>query len=114
MRTLTRFVAAVVTAAVAPACSVIARSVAHADPGHDGDRVEGLFNFKGAVVISLSGVSLHEEALGLPKSESCNAFGRKKGTKGLCSTVRHCCSGCQVFGSSVSNACRTAAGWCTR
>jgi len=33
MRTLTRFVAAVVTAAVAPACSVIASSVAHADPG---------------------------------------------------------------------------------
>ena len=32
MRTLTRFVAAVVTAAVAPACSVIASSVAHADP----------------------------------------------------------------------------------
>ena len=55
MRTLTRFVAAVVTAAVAPACSVIASSVAHADPGrHDGDRVKGLFNFKGAVVISLS------------------------------------------------------------
>src|SRR6476660_4958471 len=51
---LTRFVAAVVTAAVAPACSVIARSVAHADPGHDGDRVKKLFNFKGAVVISLS------------------------------------------------------------
>ena len=32
MRTLTRFVAAVVTAAVVPACSVIARSAAHADP----------------------------------------------------------------------------------
>jgi len=27
-------------------------------------------------------VSLHEEALGLPKSESCDAFGLKKGTKG--------------------------------
>jgi hypothetical protein len=32
MRTLTRFVAAVVTAAVVPGCSVIASSVAHADP----------------------------------------------------------------------------------
>ena len=32
MRTLTRFVAAVVTAAVVPACSVIASSAAHADP----------------------------------------------------------------------------------
>ena len=32
MRTLTRFVAAVVTAAGVPACSVIASSVAHADP----------------------------------------------------------------------------------
>ena len=32
MRTLTRFVAAVVTAAVVPACSIIARSAAHADP----------------------------------------------------------------------------------
>jgi micrococcal nuclease len=32
MRTLTRFVAAVVTTAVVPACSVIPLSVAHADP----------------------------------------------------------------------------------
>jgi micrococcal nuclease len=32
MRTLTRFVAAVVTAAVVPACAVIASSVALADP----------------------------------------------------------------------------------
>ena len=32
MRTLTRFVAAVVTAAVVPGCSVIVSSVAHADP----------------------------------------------------------------------------------
>jgi hypothetical protein len=32
MRTLTRFVAAVVTAAAVPACSVIASSVALADP----------------------------------------------------------------------------------
>jgi hypothetical protein len=54
MRTLTRFVAAVVTAAVAPACSVIASSVAHADPGATTATVlRGLFNFKGAVVISL-------------------------------------------------------------
>jgi hypothetical protein len=32
MRTLTRFVAAVLTAAVVPACSVIASPVAHTDP----------------------------------------------------------------------------------
>ena len=55
MRTLTRFVAAVLTAAVVPACSVIASSVAHADPGATTATVlRGLFNFKGAVVISLS------------------------------------------------------------
>jgi hypothetical protein len=47
------------------------------------DQVCRLSNFKRAVVISLSwGVSLHEEALGLPKSESCEAIRRRKGTEG--------------------------------
>jgi micrococcal nuclease len=62
MRTLTRFVAAVVTAAVVPACSVIARSAAHADPVAttatvlkvvDGDTVEIADDVRGRLRIRI-------------------------------------------------------------
>jgi endonuclease YncB( thermonuclease family) len=64
MRTLTRFVAAVVTAAVVPACSVIASSVAHADPVAtsatvlkvvDGDTVDIVDDVRGRLRIRLLG-----------------------------------------------------------
>jgi hypothetical protein len=55
MRTLTQFVAAAVTVAVMPVYSTIARSEAHADPvATTATVLKELFNFKGAVVISLS------------------------------------------------------------
>ncbi|WP_260860969.1 transposase family protein [Mycobacterium simulans] len=44
------------------------------------------------------GVSVKLEALGLLKSECCEAFRRTKGNQGPCSTLRHCCLGCQVCG----------------
>jgi micrococcal nuclease len=69
MRTLTRFVAAVVTAAVVPACSVIASSVAHADPVAttatvlkvvDGDTVDIVDDVRGRLRIRLSGIDTPE------------------------------------------------------
>jgi endonuclease YncB( thermonuclease family) len=65
MRTLTRFVAAVLTAAVVPACSVIASSVAHADPVAttatvlkvvDGDTVDIVDDIRGRLRIRLLGI----------------------------------------------------------
>jgi endonuclease YncB( thermonuclease family) len=70
MRTLTRFVAAVVTAAVVPACSVIARSVAHADPLAttatvlkvvDGDTVDIVDDVRGRLRIRLLGIDTPEQ-----------------------------------------------------
>ena len=69
MRTLTRFVAAVVTAVVVPACSVIASSVAHADPvattatvlkGVDGDTVDIVDDVRGRLRIRLLGIDTPE------------------------------------------------------
>src|SRR6478672_5754854 len=69
MRTLTRFVAAVLTAAVVPACSVIASSVAHADPVAttatvlkvvDGDTVDIVDNVPGRLRILLLGFGTRE------------------------------------------------------
>ena len=69
MRTLTRFVAAVVTAAVVPACSVIASSVAHADPVAatatvlkvvDGDTVDIVDDVRGRLRIRLLGIDTPE------------------------------------------------------
>jgi micrococcal nuclease len=69
MRTLTRFVAAVVTAAVAPACSVIASSVAHADPVAttatvlkvvDGDTVDIVDDVRGRLRVRLLGIDTPE------------------------------------------------------
>jgi hypothetical protein len=55
MRTLTQFVAAAVTVAVMPVYPTIASSEAHADPvATTATVLKELFNFKGAVVISLS------------------------------------------------------------
>jgi micrococcal nuclease len=64
MRTLTRFLAAVVTAVVVPACSVIASSGAHADPVAttatvlrvvDGDTVDIVDDVRGRLRIRLFG-----------------------------------------------------------
>ncbi len=69
MRTLTRFVAAVVTAAVVSACSVIASSVAHADPVAttatvlkvvDGDTVDIVDDVRGRLRIRLLGIDTPE------------------------------------------------------
>ena len=69
MRTLTRFVAAVVTAAVVPACSVIASSLAHADPVAttatvlkvvDGDTVDIVDDVRGRLRIRLLGIDTPE------------------------------------------------------
>jgi micrococcal nuclease len=69
MRTLTRFVAAVLTAAVVPACSVIASSVAHADPVAttatvlkvvDGDTVDIVDDIRGRLRIRLLGIDTPE------------------------------------------------------
>ena len=69
MRTLTRFVAAVVTAAVVPACSVIASSAAHADPVAttatvlkvvDGDTVDIVDDVRGRLRIRLLGIDTPE------------------------------------------------------
>src|SRR6478609_4991629 len=69
MRTLTRFVAAVVTAAVVPACSVIASSVAHADPLAttatvlkvvDGDTMDIVDDVRGRLRIRLLGIDTPE------------------------------------------------------
>jgi micrococcal nuclease len=69
MRTLTRFVAAVVTAAVVPACSGIASSVAHADPVAttatvlkvvDGDTVDIVDDVRGRLRIRLLGIDTPE------------------------------------------------------
>jgi micrococcal nuclease len=69
MRTLTRFVAAVVVAAVVPACSVIASSVAHADPVAttatvlkvvDGDTVDIVDDVRGRLRIRLLGIDTPE------------------------------------------------------
>src|SRR6478735_8064562 len=69
MRTLTRFVAAVVTAAVVPACSVIESSVAHADPVAttatvlkvvDGDKVDVVDDVRGRLRIGLLGIDTPE------------------------------------------------------
>ena len=69
MRTLTRFVAAVLTAAVVPACSVIASSVAHADPVAttatvlkvvDGDTVDIVDDVRGRLRIRLLGIDTPE------------------------------------------------------
>ena len=69
MRTLTRFVAAVVTAAAVPACSVIASSIAHADPVAttatvlkvvDGDTVDIVDDARGRLRIRLLGIDTPE------------------------------------------------------
>src|SRR5882757_11427567 len=69
MRTLTRFVAAVVTAAVVPACSVIALSVAHADPLAttatvlkvvDGDTVDIVDDNRGRLRVRVLGIDTPE------------------------------------------------------
>src|SRR4029077_3086351 len=70
MRTLPRFVAAVLTAAVVPACSVIASSVAHADPVAttatvlkvvvDGDTVDIVDDVRGRLRIRLLGIDTPE------------------------------------------------------
>ena len=69
MRTLTRFVAAVVTVAVVPACSVIASSIAHADPVAatatvlkvvDGDTVDIVDDVRGRLRIRLLGIDTPE------------------------------------------------------
>ena len=69
MRTLTRFLAAVLTAAVVPACSVIASSVAHADPITttatvlkvvDGDTVDIVDDVRGRLRIRLLGIDTPE------------------------------------------------------
>ena len=69
MRTLSRFVAAVLTAAVAPACSVIASSVAPADPVAatatvwkvvDGDTVDIVDDVRGRLRLSLLGIDTPE------------------------------------------------------
>jgi micrococcal nuclease len=69
MLTLTRFVAAVLTAAVLPACSVIASSVAHADPVAttatvlkvvDGDTVDIVDDVRGRLRIRLLGIDTPE------------------------------------------------------
>jgi micrococcal nuclease len=69
MRTLTRFVAAVVTAAVVPACSVIASSVARADPVAttatvlkvvDGNTVDIVDDVRGRLRIRLLGIDTPE------------------------------------------------------
>src|SRR6478752_3450800 len=69
MRTLTRFVAAVVAAAMVPACSVIASSVAHADPVAttatvlkvvDGDTVDIVDDVRGHLRIRLLGIDTPE------------------------------------------------------
>ena len=69
MRTLTRFVAAVVTVAVVPACSVIASSVVHADPVAttatvlkvvDGDTVDIVDDVRGRLRIRLLGIDTPE------------------------------------------------------
>ncbi len=69
MRTLTRFVAAVLTAAVVPVCSVIASSGAHADPVAttatvlkvvDGDTVDIVDDVRGRLRIRLLGIDTPE------------------------------------------------------
>jgi micrococcal nuclease len=69
MRTLTRFVAAVLTAAVVPACSVIASSLTHADPVAttatvlkvvDGDTVDIVDDVRGRLRIRLLGIDTPE------------------------------------------------------
>src|SRR6201991_4472598 len=69
MRTLTRFVAALVTAVVVPACSVIASSVAHADPVVttatvlkivDGDTVDIRDDVRGRLRVRLLGIDTPE------------------------------------------------------
>ncbi len=69
MRTLTRFVATVVTAAVVPACSAIARSVAHADPVAatatvlkvvEGDTVDIIDDVRGRLRVRLLGIDTPE------------------------------------------------------
>jgi micrococcal nuclease len=69
MRTLTRLVAAVVTAAVVPACSVVASSVAHAYPVAttaavlkvvDGDTVDIVDDVRGRLRIRLLGIDTPE------------------------------------------------------
>ena len=69
MPTLTRFVAAVLTAAVVPACSVIASSVAHADPVAttatvlkvvDGDTVDIVDDIRGRLGTRLLGIDTPE------------------------------------------------------
>src|SRR6201991_4069283 len=69
MRTLTRFVAPVGTAPVVPACSVIASSIAHADPVAitatvlkvvDGDTVDIVDDVRGRLRIRLLGIDTPE------------------------------------------------------
>jgi micrococcal nuclease len=69
MRTLTRFVAAVLTAAVVPVYSTIARSEAHADPVAttatvlkvvDGDKVDVVDDVRGRLRIGLLGIDTPE------------------------------------------------------
>ena len=69
MRTLTRFVAAVLTAAVVPVYSTIARSEAHADPVAttatvlkvvDGDTVDIVDDVRGRLRIRLLGIDTPE------------------------------------------------------